>query len=630
MSKKPEALQVQVVVDGGSDASTGKEEFKRSDTTFGSAGGLRICFSELSYHVPSVSKEAGKERLYLLKTVSGFIQPHQMTALMGPSGSGKTTLLDVLAGRKNAGIAEGTISFGGQRPTQQFLRRYTGYVEQFDTLIGQLTVEEMLLYTAEMKRSMKEPMSSKQAAVDKLIQTLALESCRGVVIGNAMVKGISGGQAKRTNIGIALITNPRVLFLDEPTSGLDSYTSNEVMTVVKHLVKEGTTICATIHSPTSYCFNLFDNLLMLVKGQAVYFGPTKGSSDFARCGCSGVKEMTAGYNEAEFLVDFVTEADRQGRGSELAQHYANSDLYKANKEQLDGYLGEAPHELPESIQKELAVTSSTVTPWWWGLRTLIKYRTSRNYRDGAFLGPRIGDKILISLLIMTLYLGIGDNYDSDNLINIAAVLFMWCTLPAFGAAAYVPSLVLERNLFVRERADGMYHVITYLLAKMFDELLIAAVVTAIVAAWTFYGVQLQGAWVFFWLFYFATLCNGIVLAYFVAALSPNMDVANALLPTYVVTLMFFAGFLFRLDAMPKYWKWYSYIGFARYSWGGLMINQFTGDKGDPLLLEGKTVLQYYALDGASQYNYLGYMALFFLFFFMCAWMTLSFRKYQNR
>lgn len=54
--------------------------------------------------------------------------------------------------------------------------------------------------------------------------THLLVARRHVKIGNPLEKGISGGQAKRTNIGIALITNPRVLFLDEPTSGLDSFT----------------------------------------------------------------------------------------------------------------------------------------------------------------------------------------------------------------------------------------------------------------------------------------------------------------------------------------------------------------------------------------------------------------------
>lgn len=63
-----------------------------------------------------------------------------MTCLMGPSGSGKTTLLDVLAGRKTVGSMSGELLFGGVRPTPAFLRRYTGYVEQFDTLVGILTV----------------------------------------------------------------------------------------------------------------------------------------------------------------------------------------------------------------------------------------------------------------------------------------------------------------------------------------------------------------------------------------------------------------------------------------------------------------------------------------------------------
>lgn len=74
-----------------------------------------------------------------------------MTALIGPSGSGKTTLVDVLAGRKTQGKITGTMSYGGYKPTKQFLRKFTGYVEQFDTLLESLTVYEMLLYTAELK-----------------------------------------------------------------------------------------------------------------------------------------------------------------------------------------------------------------------------------------------------------------------------------------------------------------------------------------------------------------------------------------------------------------------------------------------------------------------------------------------
>ena len=50
---------------------------------------------------------------------------------MGPSGSSKTTLLDVIAGRKTVGTISGKILFAGQKGTRTFLRRYTGYVEQF-------------------------------------------------------------------------------------------------------------------------------------------------------------------------------------------------------------------------------------------------------------------------------------------------------------------------------------------------------------------------------------------------------------------------------------------------------------------------------------------------------------------
>ena len=63
-------------------------------------------------------------------------------------------------------------------PTREYLRRYTGYVEQFDTLLPILTVEEMMLYTAELKRPMSESIESKKKAVEDLVIALGLDVCR--------------------------------------------------------------------------------------------------------------------------------------------------------------------------------------------------------------------------------------------------------------------------------------------------------------------------------------------------------------------------------------------------------------------------------------------------------------------
>ena len=77
--------------------------------------------------------------------------------------------------------------------------RTAGYVEQFDTLLAELTVREMLLYTAELKCSLKESLAKKKRRVDQLLETLALERCAATMIGDSLARGISGGQARIPN-----------------------------------------------------------------------------------------------------------------------------------------------------------------------------------------------------------------------------------------------------------------------------------------------------------------------------------------------------------------------------------------------------------------------------------------------
>jgi len=85
-----------------------------------------------------------------------------------------------------------------------------------------------------------------------------------------MRKTISGGERKRTAIGVELITNPSLILLDEPTSGLDSFKALQIVQLLKRLARQGKTIISTIHQPSSESFLEFDRLLLMSDGYCVY------------------------------------------------------------------------------------------------------------------------------------------------------------------------------------------------------------------------------------------------------------------------------------------------------------------------------------------------------------------------
>lgn len=150
-------------------------------------------------------------------------------------------MLDVLAGRKT--LDSGVVLLNGQRPGNDF-RRLTGYCEQEDCLLGTLTVRETLQFSAELRlpasfsssssSSFSYPSASTsskdsadknkrvasiQARVSAVIKELGLEAVADSLVGTEFLRGISGGEKKRTNLGRELVTAPSIIFMDEPTTG---------------------------------------------------------------------------------------------------------------------------------------------------------------------------------------------------------------------------------------------------------------------------------------------------------------------------------------------------------------------------------------------------------------------------
>ena len=106
--------------------------------------------------------------------------------------------------------------------------------------------------------------------VNRLIKELGLTRCKNTKVGNSLIRGVSGGERKRTSIGVELLTNPSMLFLDEPTTGLDSSTALQVVELLKILSRRGVNVMSTIHQPSTEIFNSFERLILICKGNILY------------------------------------------------------------------------------------------------------------------------------------------------------------------------------------------------------------------------------------------------------------------------------------------------------------------------------------------------------------------------
>lgn len=145
-------------------------------------------------------------------------------------------------------------------------------MQQDDILLETFTPEESFRFAAKLRTALN-PYEIEDK-IDDIVKRLSLQNCRNTRIGGQMVKGISGGERKRTSIGYELITDPNLLLCDEPTSGLDSTTSLKICKMLKNEAKtQGTTIICTIHQPSAEIFNTFDRLLLLHDGFEIYQGP---------------------------------------------------------------------------------------------------------------------------------------------------------------------------------------------------------------------------------------------------------------------------------------------------------------------------------------------------------------------
>ncbi|MCK9584621.1 MAG: ATP-binding cassette domain-containing protein [Candidatus Cloacimonetes bacterium] len=222
-----------------------------------------------------------QEDIPALRGISFTLQKSTMTAVMGPSGSGKTTLLQVILGEIKARRAKIQLDSKDMGKHFSLFQRYIAYVPQDDLLFANLSVYENLYYRLKLSLpELKDP-SEIRSRIHNLLRSVDLYEQRGMLVGDVNNKKLSGGQRRRLNIALELVSGPAILILDEPTSGLSSKDSESIIQLLGELRDQGKIVISTIHQPNATIFNSFDKVLLMDKGGVqVYFGDTSAAFDY--------------------------------------------------------------------------------------------------------------------------------------------------------------------------------------------------------------------------------------------------------------------------------------------------------------------------------------------------------------
>lgn len=560
---------------------------------------------ELTWKDLKVKSRAGD--VTLLSELSGTVVG-RFLAVMGPSGSGKTTFLNTLSLRaEGVAVKNGRARIGGQDYDHRDIKELSGYVMQEDVLFERMTAFEVLMFAAEMKMHPSCTMADRRRRVNKVLKLLDLTPCRDVIVGGPLLKGLSGGQRKRLTVAVELITRPPIFFLDEPTSGLDSVNALALVQTLRNLaLNEKVTVVATIHQPSTRMFELFDDLLLLERGQVMYHGPaSQVVQTFAAKGYPCPPMM----NPAEWILEVVMSPEgRSGIVSASAissiqsmwesqsmplVNSTNSDLNTTTTTDIEEGLAEPP----------LRPTKRRRISWLRQFWVLFLRASKLTLRDRFLLVTQVIQTILMSLLVGGVFFQVPSNVESTG-FKRAALFFCTVNQGIFGALMTINNFPAERKVIVRERLAGMYPCSAYFIAKCASEVVFQCAYPLLFSCVVYWMIGLRPtASAFFTFLGFMELCvfasNSVALL--ISPVASNVLMASAVLPLAIEIARLFGGFFMPPIKLPIYFVWLDAISYVKYVYMAITMNEFQGapltcSTNSSSCINGDVVLQQLGID----------------------------------
>ncbi|GBG33920.1 ABC transporter G family member 31 [Hondaea fermentalgiana] len=545
--------------------------------------------------------------LPILRNVSGAFEAGVSTLVLGPPGCGVSTLFRVLSGRiatgKHAKVT-GDMYYSGYTPEELHLRKLSGLIDQVDEHTPVLTVRETLQFAydcyggAEMAERLiaadKASETATQEEIDMIreqlikfpdfvIENMALSNAANTVVGNDMLRGVSGGEKKRVTSSEMMMGRRPLTFYDQISTGLDSAATYDICRRIAGVSKnlEMTPVVALLQPPPEV-YDLFDEILIMALGFIVYHGPRENVLPyFSSIGfdCPHDRDIADFIQEVTTpaRTRYQTRSDAPDSEKAMAAAWLASPYSEKKRQQTDERCD--PNNKVDAItRRELFAKETPVfaNSWWKDLCLVMKRQNQLVYRDPAFIKARIAQAVIMGTVMGTVFIRISPELPSDSSATDLTPItqrygIIFATLMQCGLAgmAQVPVVLDQRPVYYKQSQSHFFRTINYVIAETVTVLPISFIESVILSAFVFWisalvpwgedsqtgETDIGSAFI---LFVIVMLClNTSFAAYLraIASLAPSTSIGQVCAGLSIAATVLFSGYIITADVMPPWFIW---------------------------------------------------------------------------
>ncbi|THH12068.1 hypothetical protein EW145_g234 [Phellinidium pouzarii] len=561
----------------------------------------------------------------ILSGFEGVVNPGEMLLVLGRPGSGCSTLLKTLANQHaEFHSVEGMLHYNSFTPSQ-VRKHYRGdviYCPEDDVHFPTLTVKETLSFAVRtrMPRSSVRLNLSREEFVKGVVDTLGavfgLRQVMDTKVGNAAIRGVSGGQRKRVSIAEALATRAKLGSWDNSTRGLDSSTALEFVRALRIATDNiGLTSIVSIYQASELLYELFNKVCVIYEGKMIYYGKaTEARQYFMEMGWEPANRQTT----ADFLVAVT---DPNGRiirpgfehraprtADEMVAYFQKHPLCSENRADIANFLAEnvisehddklssvPPRTISEredkrksymqSAHAEQAKHTRLSSPYTISILTQVKEVIIRRVQilKGDWVAQiiQIVSFIFQAIIMGTIFLKVSNS--TSAYFSRGGVLFFALLFGAVSAMAEIPALFAQRPIVLRHYKSAMYHPFTESIALTLVDIPFTLITLIIFSIMLYFLVGLQRSASQFFIFFLLIVAMTITMKAFfrtIAAAFKREASAQSLAGIFILVLVLYTGYTIPKPSMIGALRWITYLNPLRYGFEAILTNEFSTLNGE--------------------------------------------------